>query len=73
MEKWLNTRLLDPKMNKRNHILLQKNIIQTEDTFWGFDTITFDHTFFDVGNVKEDTVFSSDVNNRILFQNIFIM
>jgi hypothetical protein len=73
IEKWLNARLLDPKRNQRNSIMLQKNIIQTEDTFWGFDAISFDHTYFDVGSVKTETLFSTDDNHRILFQNMFIM
>ena len=46
-DNWLFTSLLETKFNKRNFIMLRKNEIETEDSFFATDDTTFNHTMYD--------------------------
>ena len=54
-------------------MLMRKNIIETEDSWFSTDTITYNNSLFDLYKYKNSDGFAPKENPNLVFQNDFMI
>ena len=63
----MSSDLLNPKIVQTNYMLLRKNIIQTEDSWFSTDQINYEDTAFDLYVYKSSDGFTTKENPNLVF------
>lgn len=73
LEKYVASNLINPKIVQTNYMLMRKNIIETEDSWFSTDTITYNNSLFDLYKYKNSDGFAPKENPNLVFQNDFMI